>query len=83
MKEGGAFASFKQDSSYGIKNAPFAVYVRDKIDQQDGMKVTSKMNGTIDNETAVRILGDGINSFHSMALNLCNIWYGMTINHMS
>jgi hypothetical protein len=63
MKNGGAFASFKQDSSYAIKNAPFDVYVRDKIEQQDGMKVTSKENGTIDGQAAVRILGDGINSF--------------------
>ena len=63
MKNGGAFASFKQDSSYAIKNAPFDVYVRDKIEQQDGMKVTAKENGTIDGQAAVRILGDGINSF--------------------
>ncbi|HEY6949257.1 MAG TPA: PsbP-related protein, partial [Nitrososphaeraceae archaeon] len=49
--------------SYAIKNAPFDVYVRDKIEQQDGMTVTAKENGTIDGQTAVRILSDGINSF--------------------
>ena len=63
MKDGGAFATFKQDSSYGIKNAPFDVYVKYEIDQQDEMKVMSKENTTIDNETAVKISGDGINSF--------------------
>ncbi len=75
MKVGGAFASFKQDSSYGIKNAPFDVYVRDKIDQQDGMKVTSKENGTIDNEVAVRILGDGINSFSGIKFVQYLVWH--------
>ncbi len=75
MKVGGAFASFKQDSSYGIKNAPFDVYVRDKIDQQDGMKVTSKENGTIDNEAAVRILGDGLNSFSGIKFVQYLVWH--------
>lgn len=75
MKDGGAFASFKQDSSYGIKNGPFDLYVKDKIDQQDGMKVTSNENGTIDNEIAVRIRGDGINSFNGIKFVQYLVWH--------
>ena len=75
MKAGGAFASFKQDSSYPIKNAPFDVYVKDKIDQQNGMKVTSKENGTIDSEAAVRVRGDGINSFSGIKFVQYLVWH--------
>jgi hypothetical protein len=75
MKAGGAFASFKQDSSYPIKNAPFDVYLKDKIDQQNGMKVTSKENGTIDSEAAVRIRGDGINSFNGIKFVQYLVWH--------
>ena len=75
MKDGGAFATFKQDSSYGIKNAPFDVYVKYEIDQQDGMKVMSKENGTIDNETAVKISGDGINSFSGIKFVQYLVWH--------
>ncbi|HEY7228078.1 MAG TPA: PsbP-related protein [Nitrososphaeraceae archaeon] len=75
MKDGGAFASFKQDSSYGIKNAPFDVYVKHKIDEQDGMKVTSKENGTVDNEAAVKILGDGINTFSGIKFVQYLVWH--------
>jgi hypothetical protein len=78
MKDRGAFASFKQDSSYGIKNAPFDVYVKYKIDKQNGMKVTSKENGTIDNETAVRIRGDGINSFGGIKSVQYLVWHDNT-----
>jgi hypothetical protein len=67
-------------SSCGIKNAPFDVYVRHKVDEQNGMKVTFKENVTIDNERAVRILGDGINSF--IGFKFVQYWYVMTINHM-
>ena len=52
-KLGGAFPSFKQDSSYGIKNAPFNLYVIDRTNQQDGMRATPKENGTINGEGAV------------------------------
>ena len=75
MKDGGAFASFKQDSSYGIKNAPFDVYVKHKIDEQDGMTVTSKENGTIDNEAAVKILGDGLNTFSGIKFVQYLVWH--------
>lgn len=75
MKDGGAFATFKQDSSYGIKNAPFDVYVKYEIDQQDGMKVISKENTTIDNETAAKISGDGINSFSGIKFVQYLVWH--------
>lgn len=63
MKDEGAFASFEQEMNFPIKNAGFDVYVKYKIDRQDGMNVTSKMNVTLDNEAAVEIHGDGIKSF--------------------
>ena len=75
MKNGGAFASCKQDSSYGIKDAPFDVYVKDKIDKQNGMKVTSKENGTIDSDAAVRVRGDGINSFSGFKFVQYLVWH--------
>jgi hypothetical protein len=63
MKEEGAFASFEQEMKFPIKNAGFDVYVKYKIDRQDGMNVTSEQNLTLDNEAAVKIQGDGIRSF--------------------
>ena len=63
MKDEGAFASFKQERNFPIKNAGFDVYVTYNIDRQDGMNVTSKQNVTLDNEAAVKIHGDGIKSF--------------------
>ena len=63
MKDEGAFASFEQERNFPIKNAGFDVYVKYKIDRQDGMNVTSRENVTLDNEAAVKILGDGIKSF--------------------
>jgi hypothetical protein len=39
------------------------LFVKYEINEQDGMQVTSKENVTIDNETAVKIYADGINSF--------------------
>jgi hypothetical protein len=39
------------------------------------MKVTSKENGTIDNEAAVRILGDGINSFSRIKFVQYLVWH--------
>ena len=63
MKDEGAFASFEQERNFPIKNAGFDAYVQYKIDRQDGMNVTSRQNVTLDNEAAVKILGDGIKSF--------------------
>lgn len=63
MKDEGAFASFEQEMNFPIKNAGFEVYIKYKIDRQDGMNVTSKENVTLDNEAAVKIDGDGIKSF--------------------
>lgn len=39
------------------------------------MKVTSKENGTIDNEPAVRILGDGINLFSGIKFMQYLVWH--------
>ena len=58
-----AYANLGYDWGYAIKNAPFDAYVKYKKDEQTGMNVTSKQNVTIDNQTAVKIQGDGINSF--------------------
>lgn len=63
MKDEGAFASFEQERNFPIKNAGFDVYVKYKIDRQDGINVTSKENVTLDNEPAVKIHGDGLKSF--------------------
>lgn len=63
MKDEGAFASFTKDRNFPIKNAGFDVYVKYKINIQDGMNVTSKENVTLDDEAAVKIQGDGITSF--------------------
>jgi hypothetical protein len=49
--------------------------VKYKIDRQDGMQVTSKQNGTIDNETAVKIYGDGIKSFSGIKIVEYMIWH--------
>jgi PsbP-like protein len=64
MKDEGAFASFELERNFPIKNAGFDVYVKYKIDRQDGMNVTSRQNVTLDNEAAVKIHGDGIKSFN-------------------
>ena len=58
-----AYANLGYDWGYAIKNAPFDAYVKYKKDEQTGMNVTSKQNVTIDNQTAVKIQGDGINLF--------------------
>ena len=58
----GAVASFEQDWLFPIKNAGLDLYVKFKVDKQNAMQVTSKQNVTIDNETAVKIYADGINS---------------------
>ena len=63
MKEEGAFSSFEMKWDYRIKNAPLDLFVKYEIDKQDGIQVTSRQNVTIDNETAVKIYADGINSF--------------------
>lgn len=63
IKDEGAFASFTKDRNFPIKNAGFDVYVKYKINIQDGMNVTSKENVTLDDEAAVKIQGDGITSF--------------------
>lgn len=63
MKDEGAFASFGQEMNFPIKNAGFDVYVKYKIDRQDGMNITSEKNVTLDNEAAVGIHGNGIKSF--------------------
>ena len=75
MKDGGAFSSFEQDKTFPIKNADFDLYVKYKIDRQNGMQVTSKKNGTIDNETAVKIYGDGIKSFSGIKIVEYMIWH--------
>lgn len=51
------------------------MYVKYKIDRQDGMKVTSEKNGTIDNETAVKIYGDGVKSFSGIKIVEYMIWH--------
>lgn len=63
MKDEGAFASFTKDRNFPIKNAGFDVYVKYKINIQDGMNVTSKENVTLEDEAALKIRGDGIKSF--------------------
>jgi hypothetical protein len=75
MKDGGAFSSFEQDRTFPIKNADFDLYVKYKIDRQDGMQVTSKQNGTIDNETAIKIYGDGVKSFSGIKIVEYMIWH--------
>jgi len=66
MKDEGAFASFGQELGYGIKNAPFELYVKYKIDRQTEMNVTSRQNVTIHGEPAVKIHGDGIKTFNGI-----------------
>ena len=63
MKNGGAFASFREEKNLPIKNAGLDVYVEYKIGKLDGMNVSSKMNVTLGEEEAVRIQGDGIKKF--------------------
>ena len=75
LEHEGAYSSFDYDWLYGIRNAAFDVYVKYKIDHQDGMKVTSEQNVTIDNETAVKIYGDGINSFNSIKFVQYLVWH--------
>lgn len=58
----GVVASFSQDFLFPIENAGLDLYVKYEIEQRTGINVTSKQNTTIDNETAVRIYGDGIDS---------------------
>ena len=58
-----AYANLGYDWGHAIKNAPFDAYVKYKKDEQTEMNVTSKQNVTIDNQTAVKIQGDGINLF--------------------
>jgi hypothetical protein len=75
MHEGGAFASFEQDWLYGIKNAGFDVCVKYKIGKQNAISVTSQENLTIDNEPAVKITADGINSFLGIKFTEYMIWH--------
>jgi PsbP-like protein len=65
MEEKGAYSSFSRDWNYPIKNAAdLDLYVKYEIDKQDGMKVVTQENVTIDNEPAVKIVADGIKSFN-------------------
>ena len=48
---------FAKDPDYAVKNTPLDLYVKFKTDRDDSLKITSKQDGTIDNETAVRIEG--------------------------
>jgi len=58
------------------KKRSFDVYVRQKIDEQDGIKGTPKENGTTDDEAAVRIFGNGINSFSGVKFVQYSVWEG-------
>lgn len=50
------------DSDYQIKNAPLDLYAKYKIDQQQGIRVISKENVTIDSEPAIRIFSSVFNT---------------------
>jgi PsbP-like protein len=66
MEKEGAYSSFSRDWNYPIKNAAgLDLYVKYEIDKQDGMKVVTQENVTIDNEPAVKIVADGIKSFNN------------------
>lgn len=64
LEKEGAYSTFEKDWNFPIKNAGLDLYVKFNIDKQDGMKVVTQENVTIDNETAVKIYGDGIKSFN-------------------
>jgi hypothetical protein len=67
MEEQGAYSSFSRDLNYQIKNAPgLDLYVKYNMEKQDGMKVVTQENVTIDNETAVKIIGDGVKTFNDI-----------------
>jgi hypothetical protein len=68
-KDGGASAFLYQDWMYDIKNAPFDVYLEDKIGY------TPRQNLTIDNEPAVRISVNGIESFNGTKMVQYLIWH--------
>jgi hypothetical protein len=60
LQEKGAYVAFRNDWDYQIKNSGLDLYVKYKIDTQDGMKVMTQENATIDGEPAVKINGDGV-----------------------
>lgn len=63
MKQEGALVMLAYDQAYGLKDTPFDAYVKYKINEQNGANVTSKQNATIDNKPAVKIQGDGLETF--------------------
>jgi PsbP-like protein len=66
MEKEGAYSSFSRDWNYPIKNAAgLDLYVKYEIDKQDGMKVVTQENVTIDDEPAVKISADGLGPFNS------------------
>jgi hypothetical protein len=67
MKNEGAISRFTQPL-YPIYNAPFDVYVKYELDEQNAMKVMSKENVTIDGEPAVKIYADGIDSLSGIKI---------------
>jgi len=69
IKNEGAYAFFYQDWLYAIKNAPFDVYLESKIHD------TPRQNLTIDNEPAVRISVDGIDSFNGTKMVQYLVWH--------
>jgi hypothetical protein len=66
MEKEGAYSSFGQQSDFSIKNAPLDLFVKYQIDSQSQMKVIKRENVTIDNEPAVKIFADGIQSFNGI-----------------
>jgi hypothetical protein len=56
----GVWGTFKQDTHYGLKNAPLERYEKYQIERQETMKVTSVEKSIIDGEKAFKIYADGI-----------------------
>jgi PsbP-like protein len=75
MNDTGAVASFSQEWLFPIKNAGLDLFVKYKIDKQTGINVTSQQNLTIDNEPAVKIYADGINSFNGIKFVEYMVWH--------
>jgi hypothetical protein len=74
LKDGGAYALFYGDY-FGIKNAPFDVYVEYRISEDSAINVTSIQNITIAGEPAVKIYGDGMYNFNGIKTVEYLLWH--------